>query len=112
MPPDTNEVERCIRDIALYKHTSFFKQSEEYASSYAAVLSLRQTATKNGINNFVQYLLDFYGAYFRHCLDYSVNHRAHELKDPSTYRIKSFEKDADKDFDFEPWLPWNYKPIS
>lgn len=112
MPPDTNEVERCIRDIALYKHTSFFKQSEEYASSYAAVLSLRQTAAKNGIDNFVKYLLDFYGAYFRHCLDYSINHRAHELNDPSTYRINSFDKDADKDFDFEPWLPWNYKPIS
>ena len=108
MRPDTNEVERSIRDVALFKHTSFFKQSEEYASSYAAVMSLRQTAAKNGIKNFAGYLLDFYGAYFRHCLDYSVNARAKELNDPNSYRINRFIDDTDKDFDFEPWLPWKY----
>lgn len=119
IPADSNCVERTIRAATLYKSSAFFKQSEDGVQTFANALTLRETARMNGIKHPSKWLNEFHRAFFEYyetrlltenfarlekgadgmpLPDEHLSIKAHSL-DPYYY----------SDFDFTPWLAWNYK---
>ena len=111
LPPDTNDCERSIRPIAVYLNACGAKQSFEYARSYCNWLSLDRTARANGIKSTTRWLNEFFRAFTQHCLDWTLSKRSDESSTDSV-NIQRYDEGAYAEFDFEPWLAWNWKPAA
>lgn len=109
---DTNGAERAIRAVTLYKHSAFFKQTQDGLDGYCKYMSLRETAVMNGIAHPTKWVQAFSRAFLLHCIEYDLTERAKSAKidevTPLRTNIHRFSEKALKSFDFTPWLAWNY----
>lgn len=104
--PESNQVERSVRPIAVLRSACNFKQSRAHTDVLCDYFTLFETAKLAGINKPVQWLVEFGRAFFQHCADIGLRKRAEEGADLT--RFFEFTKDAMESFDVTPWLPWNY----
>lgn len=119
IPADSNCVERTIRAATLYKSSAFFKQSEEGAQTFANALTLRETARMNGIKHPSKWLNAFHRAFFEHYETCMLTERFARLEKgadgmplPDEHlatKAQTLEPYYYRDFDFTPWLAWNYQ---
>lgn len=109
---DTNGAERAIRAVTLYKHSAFFKQTQDGLDGYCKYMSLRETAVMNGIAHPMRWVQEFSRAFLLHCIEYDLTERAKSAKidemTPLRTNIHRFSEKALESFDFTPWLAWNY----
>lgn len=109
---DTNEAERAIRAVTLYKHSAFFKQTREGLEGYCNYMSLRETAAMNGIAHPTRWVREFSRAFLLHCIEHDLTERAKSAKIDDATQLRTgihrFSQKALESFDFTPWLAWNY----
>ena len=116
--PDSNNVERAIRAVTLYRTSAFFKQSEDGARAFCNALTLRETADVNGIKDAHEWLLSFHRTFYEHVERRALTERYARLEkgvdglpvdvDQLALKIKKPDPYYYRDFDFTPWLAWNY----
>ena len=119
IPADSNCVERTIRAATLYKSSAFFKQSEDGAQTFANALTLRETARMNGIKHPSKWLNAFHRAFFEYYETCMLTERFARLEKgadgmplPDEHlatKAQTLDPYYYRDFDFTPWLAWNYK---
>ena len=102
---------RCAKRDDPGVQPSLKKQSFEYARSYCNWLSLDRTARANGIKSTTRWLNEFFRAFTQHCLDWTLSKRSDESYTDSV-NIQRYDEGVYAEFDFVPWLAWNWKPAA
>lgn len=108
IPLDSNGVEASIRAVAVLRKACDFKQSVEYTESLCILLSLVETAKLNGIDDPIEWLLSYAGAYYQHRASNTLTYAEGDVNLDA--KLMEFAPDSGEGFTFTPWMPWDYKP--
>ena len=102
----------------MYRTSAFFKQSEDGARAFCNALTLRETADVNGIKDAHEWLLSFHRAFYEHVERRALTERYARLEkgadglpvyvDQLALKLKKLDPYYYCDFDFTPWLAWNF----
>ena len=109
VPCDTNVVERAIRPLTLIRKNSYFTQSIEGLESLCDTFTLFETARVNGIKNPIEWLKAYGQALHDYIFNAAWTQAYQEGKDPSKKIMQWKMEKYREGFDWEPWLPWNWK---
>lgn len=108
VPCDTNIVERAIRPLTIIRKNSYFSQSVEGMKSLCDCFTLFETARLNGIDA-EQWLRDYGRALFKYCYEKGWEEELAKGKNPEKKIMQWDFCRLQEGFDFDVWLPWNYK---
>ena len=108
VPPDSNAAEYAIRAITVLRKASDFKQSQDYVRSMCVWFSLNESAKANGIRDPHKWLVEYGRALYMHRAQVTLTHEVINNGRKLDSKLMGFNKDSEKGFDFDAWLPWNY----
>lgn len=63
---DNNQIERSVGAVAVYRHAAFFKKSIEGTKGLCNLLTLRETAKLNGIEDVPKWLNAVHRTFYEH----------------------------------------------
>lgn len=108
--PANNQAERSISAVTIYRIAAFFKRSIEGAKGFGNLLTLKETATLNGIKDVSKWLNAVHRAFHGYVERQVWTARVERLKDgePLRLRIPNITPELAASFDWTPWLLWNY----
>lgn len=111
-PPSSNEVECTIRPLTIIRKNSYFLQSLDYARTFCALMSLFETAERNGIRDPSKWLRTYYYRLAQHCQrEQWIAHTrpgCEKRKNPYTTFVKWEYEKYWHTMPIEDLLPWNY----
>ena len=111
-PPSSNEVECTIRPLTIIRKNSCFLQSLEYARTFCVLMSLFETAQRNGIRDSSKWLRTYFYRLAQHCQreQWIANTRpgCEKHKNPYTTFVKWEYEKYWHTMPIEDLLPWNY----
>ena len=108
VPPDTNQVERNNRAVAVLRSAINKMQGRQETERLCIWLSLKETAEANGINDPIKWLTEYGRAWYRYCAEKTLTKEVTDNGRSLNSKLMKFNPGASEGFDYEPWLPWNY----
>ncbi len=109
----TNAVEQSVRTLVIARQAAKFAQTQDGVNALCLSTSIFETAYANGIENPVEWLCAYGRAYYKHCYEKRWEQELANEKMSTKNPEKRFQQwdfmELGKDFDFEPWMPWNWK---
>lgn len=110
LSPDSNNVERNIRAVTVYRKAACFKKSVKGMQSYCNLLTLKETAMLNGIKQPGKWMLQFHRALYEHIerVVWTSRYKGLAQGQGLSLGIQKIEPYMIETFDWDKWLPWNY----